>query len=191
VRYDDSCAAEKVRELCPTAEYCSSEYDHLLKQEVYRLWKQDPQFICENIAAKAGIVISFLIYFANIGLVAAFFLREGWLRYMAFAAASAFLAIPGILVMPNEAYYLGLLALAVMFKGFVLGRLLDRSYPINVWVSRVVRLAVIVLAITSICNSVKLIKRDFRSRFTWTHAAVQQVHTRIIDRSLVAWASVR
>jgi hypothetical protein len=75
--------------------------------------------------------------------------------------------------MPLEPYFLGFLALAAMFKSFILGRLLDRSFPVNVWVLRVVRLAVLVVAITSICGSIKMIRRDVRSRFVWTHAAVQ------------------
>jgi hypothetical protein len=176
LQYDDSCADNKAHEMCPTVEGNSLEYEILLKQEVQRLWKRDPEFICQTIAAKIGIMFYYLICFANIGLIAFFFLREGWLRYAAFAAAGAFLAIPGILVMPYQHYVLGFIALAAMFKGFVLGRLLDRSFPVNVWVLHVVRLAVVVFAVISIANSVKVIRRDMRSWFPWNHAAVQQAH---------------
>ena len=168
IQYDDSCAANKVKDLSPNARYFSREYESLLKGEIYRLWKMDPTFIHETIAAKCGIMLYYFLWFADVGVIAVFFLREKWPKHAAFAAAGAFFACAGILVIPTQVYILGFLARLRSSRrlssgGFWTDRSLSTSGSCGV------RLAVIVLAITSIRGSVRFIKHDFRSRFAWMH----------------------
>lgn len=115
ISYDDSCAAKKVESIDNSVAYCSAEYDEILKKEVINLIKHHFVFVLLTLFAKLGVVIYFLLKFANFGLVATFFYPKPWVIELAFAIALAFNSLFVFIAMPIHEYALGFIACATLY----------------------------------------------------------------------------
>ncbi|MBE0447664.1 MAG: hypothetical protein IBX64_06135 [Actinobacteria bacterium] len=115
LKYKDEIAIRKVRSISPSAIYFSEEYEAILKNEVINLIKGNPRFVLDTVFAKLGVIIYFLLKFANIGLLAAILYPKGWSIEVAFWNALGFNSLFGILVTPNPAYLLGFIAFATIY----------------------------------------------------------------------------
>jgi hypothetical protein len=115
IRYLDQCAEAKVKAVAPQAEFCSPAYEDALKTEVINLIKTDRWFVFFTVTAKLGVIGAYLIFFANIGLLAALRYPKSWRVELAFLAALSFNALFGILAMPRLAYLSGFLAFALLY----------------------------------------------------------------------------
>jgi hypothetical protein len=113
--YRDEVAIAKVRALRPDAAYLSTEYEQVLKREVFNLAKRRPFLILANLFVKLVVVSFFCICAANVGLYAAF-----WL-------AIAFNGLYGILVLPNPKYLVGLIAFAALYGVYSIEYVAGRS----------------------------------------------------------------
>jgi hypothetical protein len=113
--YKDEVAFAKVRDLRPEAVYPSTEYEQVLKWQVFKLAKRRPFLILANLFAKLVVVSLFCICAANVGLYAAKLARKpAWLD-LAFWLAIAFNGLFGILVVPHPNYLVGLIAFAALY----------------------------------------------------------------------------
>jgi hypothetical protein len=113
--YRDEVAFAKVRALRPEAAYPSTEYEQVLKQEIFNLAKRRPFLILANLFAKLMTVLLFCICAANVGLYAAKLARKpAWLE-LAFWLAIAFNGLFAIFVLPNPKYLVGLIAFAALY----------------------------------------------------------------------------
>ena len=65
--------------------------------------------------AKIGILLMYLVIFANVGLVAAFFYPKPWQIECAFWGALATSSLFSILVLPTIEYSLGFIAFATLY----------------------------------------------------------------------------
>ncbi len=115
ILYKDEVAAAKVRSVAPEAEYCSPQYETVLKNETLNLVKSDFALVFFTIAAKLGVIGMYLILFANVGLLAALRYPKRWSIELAFFAALSFNALFGVLAMPRLSYLTGFLAVAWLY----------------------------------------------------------------------------
>lgn len=115
ISYDDSCAAKKVESIDSSVAYCSAAYDEVLKNEVINLIKNQFVFVLLTLFAKLGVLIYFLLKFANIGLVAAFFYPKSWVIELAFFCALIFNSLFVFIAMPIHEYALGFIACATLY----------------------------------------------------------------------------
>ncbi|MFN3385096.1 MAG: hypothetical protein ACK42Y_00720 [Candidatus Thermochlorobacter sp.] len=113
--YKDEVAEKKVRQVAPHAEYCSPEYEAVLKSAVIDLIKKDPVFVTLTLLAKSGFVLIYFCLFANVGLFAAIRYPKPWRIELAFVLALGFNALFGLLVIPRLSYLLGFIAFAVLY----------------------------------------------------------------------------
>ena len=115
IAYDDSCAQKKVESIDPSIAYCSAAYDEILKNEVINLIKHQFVFVLLTLFAKLGVLIYFLLKFANIGLIAAFFYPKSWVIELAFFCGLIFNSLFVFIAMPIHEYALGFIACATLY----------------------------------------------------------------------------
>jgi len=115
IEYDDKVGYEKVRSIAPDVARCSQEYEAILKKEVFRLIKNDPFFAVKTFFAKIGVILFYLLVFANLGLIAAVHYPKPWPLELAFWIAMGFSALFGILIMPRAGYLSGFVAFATLY----------------------------------------------------------------------------
>lgn len=113
--YNDSCALKRAREVQPTIVYCSPEYDALLRDEVFTMCMKHPNYVIRVLWAKAGILFYYLLLFANLGLLAAFFYRKLWYIDLSYACALGFAALPGLATIPIIPYLIGFCTIATFY----------------------------------------------------------------------------
>lgn len=113
--YSDMCAVDRVKDVAPGTLYCSAEYEKVLLCEVLSLLKDHRNFVIKTIFAKLGVLFFYFLRFAHIGILAAIFYRKPWWLECAFAAACAFNALFGLLIMPSMLYCLGFITLAALY----------------------------------------------------------------------------
>lgn len=118
IKYEDSVAFDKVRSISPDTIAFSKEYVKILKAEVFRIICSQTNFVIKTVFAKIGVVLFYLIYSANLGLIAAYYYPKKRALESAFLVAILFSATPGILVMPFGSYILSFIALS-LFYGLV------------------------------------------------------------------------
>lgn len=114
--YKDEIAEKMVRQVAPHAEFCSPEYETVLKLAVIDLIKEDPTFVVLTLLAKFGLILIYFCLFANVGLFAAIRYPKPWQIELAFVLALGFNALFGLLVMPRFSYLLGFIAFAVLYS---------------------------------------------------------------------------
>lgn len=112
--YKDEVAVEKVKSIDPSVGYLSKEYESILRREVFAI--HNIAFWIMNIGAKGGVVVVYLLLFANVGVVLRLFSRGGHQCELAFIVALSFSAVPGVLIVPYRAYLLGMIAFAVLYN---------------------------------------------------------------------------
>lgn len=114
--YDDSAGEKKVQETTPglTLEK-TQEYEAILKNEVINLIKNHWQFVLFTLFAKLGILLFYLLQYANVGLFLALLFPKPWNLEIAFLLALAFYAIFPLLTMPYPEYALGFISCATIY----------------------------------------------------------------------------
>ena len=117
ITYDDNFGTKTVQNKVPgiTLKGNTPEYERTLKNEVLNLFKNHLQFVLFTLFAKIGILLFYLIKFANIGLLAAFFYRKPWQLELPFWIGMSFYSLFSILTMPFMEYALGFISLAALY----------------------------------------------------------------------------
>ncbi|MEW5705272.1 MAG: hypothetical protein AB1743_00445 [Actinomycetota bacterium] len=115
IKYLDAVAADKVRSISPKTPYLSREYEAILKYEVFKLIRQHRRFVITTLFAKLGVIILYVLTFANIGLLASIKYPKNFVEELAFWGAMGFSSLYGLLVIPNTCYLLGLVAFATVY----------------------------------------------------------------------------
>ena len=114
--WDDFFAYKKVQELAPGVTFQQTqEYEKVLKNEVFNMIKNQREFVIWTLFAKLGILFWYLLYFANIGLLAFFFVAHRWRLMVSFLWTFMLSSIHSILVLPTYAYALGFITVAFLF----------------------------------------------------------------------------
>lgn len=116
IRYDDKCAGDKVLSLAPDLPLVHDErYEALLKNEVLHLIKHQKAFVLFTVFAKIGVLLYYLLRYANVGLLMLFLRRFIWPVDLAFAAAMTTSCIFPLIAIPLPFYTAGLSSLAILF----------------------------------------------------------------------------
>jgi hypothetical protein len=127
--YRDEVGEAKVKALDPKVTYVSTEYEALLKHEVFKI--HSPTFWINNFGAKAGVIAAYLLIFGNIGVVLRLWMRKPFAFDLPFLGAMAFSALPGLLVVPYREYLLGFIALAVLYNVAYINYLFFSKSPLD------------------------------------------------------------
>lgn len=125
IRWHDRVAMDFVASVDPEVEYCTVGYERILRNEVFRLIRNEPSLLARNIAAKSARLGSIFLEWAGLGLIAAVVFRKALIIDAAFLAAVLFNCIFGLIALPSDAYSTGLIAFASLFGLFSLCHLID------------------------------------------------------------------
>lgn len=116
ITYDDQISILKARTVNPKVVSCSEEYEQILRNQCFLLFKNDPLFVLKTLFFKIVKLLSTCLQFSNLGLFLALFYIKPSLRIVTpFLIAALFYSIPGIVVMPEDNYVLGMVSTATLF----------------------------------------------------------------------------
>lgn len=113
--YDDAVGLAKARQIDPSVMMYSKRYEQILRDQVLALVLTHPGFVAKTVAAKAWMMTTWLLVFANVGLLAAVLARKPASVDVAFGLALAFEALFGLLIIPRSTYALGFMAFAALY----------------------------------------------------------------------------
>ncbi|MBX9703357.1 MAG: hypothetical protein K2X39_04310 [Silvanigrellaceae bacterium] len=116
ISYDDAVGARSVASYDPKIVIYSNQYENILRQEFFKILFADPIFILVTLFAKIGVLLFFLIKFANIGLFAAYLFRKEWWIDTAFFIGMIFNSVYVLIAVPLHEYALGFIALSVVWS---------------------------------------------------------------------------
>lgn len=116
IRWDDSCGEMVAKDQNPNVTTTQTiEYEAIIKEKTYLLFKEQLPFVILTLFAKLGILLSFLLIFANIGLLAALFFPKPWYLELTFFCSLATQAIFPLIALPHFCYSLGFITLATLY----------------------------------------------------------------------------
>jgi hypothetical protein len=116
IKYDDSCGEKKVLSIDPTITIAQTNaYENILKDEVFKLIRNHFNFVILTLFAKLGILIFFMLKFANFGLLLSWFFPKPFIIDYALLVGISFNALFPLLVMPMHEYSMGFIAYAVIY----------------------------------------------------------------------------
>lgn len=121
ILYDDTYAMTSAMRINPSVEYCSAEYERILRDETIAMCVHHPLYVLKVVFAKFGVLLLYFLLFCNVGILTAYLFPKEWYIDGAFTLLLAFEALPGLLVMPEISYVLG----------FIMASLLYGLYSIN------------------------------------------------------------
>ena len=116
LKWDDKVGRDKVASIDPNAMLFSPEYEHILRTETFRFVGEHPGFAIKTVAAKTRVLLTYLLVYANIGLLAAWRYPKARILDIAFWLAIGMGALPGLLVMPFAAYVMSFIAMSVVYS---------------------------------------------------------------------------
>ncbi|MGB7978225.1 MAG: hypothetical protein WCF19_03580 [Chlamydiales bacterium] len=126
IEYNDTISSNKALSISPNVQFCSAEYESILREQCWRLLRTDCVFVLKTLLCKALVILLKLALFANFGLLFWFYVRAP-LRFTApFLIATLFYSLPGLLTMPYTAYVLGALSLSTLFGVTLIGLRLEK-----------------------------------------------------------------
>lgn len=127
IHYDDGVANAKVLSAAPGTRYLSQEYYDILRNEVFKLFKEHPFFVLQTIAAKGWKMALLFLMYANIGILAALAYPKDRVLDLAFLSGLLFQTSFGFLVIPKAGYLLGLIAFATIYGVVSINEALERG----------------------------------------------------------------
>ncbi len=126
IEYRDGSASDKVASIDPKAAYCSPEYEKILKASTLGIVKTDPFFFLKTVLLKARKIFGYFLAFANLGILFLFYVRPSWRELLPMAAGGLFYSLPGLLVIPINAYVLGMISMSVVFGVYMVSSGLEK-----------------------------------------------------------------
>jgi hypothetical protein len=121
--YRDELAVQKVYSISPSTIPLSPDYQRILREEFFRIAREDPGFILATLVAKLRIILFLLLCWCNVGFWAAALDSKHWIIELALLRALALIAIPQI------QYLLGFLAFSTLYGIVSLDFALERHRP--------------------------------------------------------------
>jgi len=128
IEWSDASATKKAQSINPKVTYNTPEYEKVLKQEVINLIKNHRVFVIMTIFAKIGILLLYLIIFANLGLIAAFLKPQNWPIEIAFWGSLALSSLFPLISLPTPEYSLAFITIAALYGITSINNLLESKY---------------------------------------------------------------
>ena len=127
-KYDDKIGRAKVLSINPNAT-SHSEYNDILRKEVFRLIVTEKYFVFRTIFAKIGVLLGYLLLFSNVGLIFAILYRKSLKLEIAFWLAITSGGSIGVLVIPSPHYVFSMLVFSAIYS------ISSINYALNMGVS--------------------------------------------------------
>jgi len=123
----DSHSVRAALSIDPDVLVHSNPYELILKKEFFKIVKHHPFFVLQTLFAKLGVLLMYVLMFANIGLVLAKFYPQGYQFNLLFAAGIGFNMLFGLLATPDYQYLMGLFAFATLYGVYSIDYAVDQG----------------------------------------------------------------
>lgn len=141
IEYRDGYGEEKAKEKGVAIEQ-ADQYEKVIRNEIIDLIQHHTTFVLFTFFAKLGIMFFLLLKFANVGLLASFFVRKPWQLELSFWSALLFYALFPLLTMPTLLEYsLGFITCAVLYAVVSINYAIEQKWHHRVWMALMRRYA--------------------------------------------------
>jgi hypothetical protein len=123
----DTYSSMKALSVNPEVQLFSQEYEKILRNETIKFIVDHPFFFINTIFAKLGVLLMYVLIFANIGLVLAIYYPQGYQFNLLFAVGIGFNMLFGLLATPDYQYLTGLFAFATLYGLFSIDYAVDNG----------------------------------------------------------------
>ena len=113
---NDTNSVKKAQSIEPNIVLFSKKYENLLRKEYFSFILNNPMSYFETMAAKAGVIIFYIIIFTNISLLIFIKHKKINTTFYFFLVGIIFNSLFGIMATPEYSYLLGLFAYCVFFN---------------------------------------------------------------------------
>jgi hypothetical protein len=113
---NDTNSLKKAQSIEPNIVLFSKKYENLLRKEYFSFILNNPMSYFETMAAKAGVIIFYIIIFTNISLLIFIKHKKINTTFYFFLVGIIFNSLFGIMATPEYSYLLGLFAYCVFFN---------------------------------------------------------------------------
>lgn len=128
LKYSDSHGKNFVSSKDAKIEYLSEEYNLVLRNEMISIVKHDLLFFLKTIFWKMLILLKKVVKYLNYGLIFCFYIKPSLRSVLPFIIAVCFYMIPGVVVIPEDKYVIGMLTLVVIFNLYMIGIGLEKYW---------------------------------------------------------------
>lgn len=115
LNFSDTCSAKKVKQINQKAKYLKPEYEAILRNEVLKLCVYSPNYVLRVFFAKLGVLFYYFLLFANVGLLATYYVRKPLYIEFSYGAMLLISALPGLLTVPSLLYLIGFVSVATLY----------------------------------------------------------------------------
>ncbi len=128
IEFDDGCVFRMVEKKDPSISlFQMDEYEKIVKDEVIHLIKTKPFFIAATLFAKIGILLFYLLFFANIGLLAAYYCPKSFTLELSFIMAILTSIVFPFIALPFSNYTLSFITLCILYGIISLSHYLEMN----------------------------------------------------------------
>lgn len=117
ISYDDTCGEKKVQSIVPdlTLVNNTEAYEAVLKEEVFKLIRHHFMFVIMTLFAKLGVLLFYLLKFANVGLLAAWFFPKSRIEEFIWFVSGLVYALFPLITVPAPGYAFGFITCATLY----------------------------------------------------------------------------
>lgn len=125
ITFEDGVSVEKARSIRPDVKMFSSEHYSIIKDEFLKILMSDPIFVLKVMLMKCLYLAFMFVKYANFGLIFAFYVRPSWKFILPFLITISFYALPGVLVLPERHFVLGMICTPAFLGIYLIGKGLE------------------------------------------------------------------
>jgi hypothetical protein len=115
IDFSDYCSVKKAKTINPKVGYLQPQYEPILRNEIIKLCLHSPNYVLRVLFAKLGVLFYYLLLFANVGLLAAYYYPKPLYIDLSYWSMLCISSLPGILTIPNTLYLLGFISIAALY----------------------------------------------------------------------------
>ncbi len=137
ISFEDSFVVDKIQQKEPNLSFLQMpEFEKAVKQEVIDLFIHQRFFVIVTLFAKLGVLFFYLLKYANLGLLALFFVRIAWWQELAWFFCLGLSALFPLMTLPQGNYTLSFIACCTLFGIVNLGNLLE-NFSVGIFLRRI------------------------------------------------------
>ena len=116
----DVYASFKAHSVNPSVIHASAEYENILRLETFKFIREHPIFFMHTIFAKFGVLLMYILFFANIGLLLTIYYSRGIAFNLLFSIGIGLNMFSGLLTLPHYQYLMGLFVFCTLFNLYII-----------------------------------------------------------------------
>lgn len=118
--YKDTCGKNFIETHHPGVPYLSQQYDVIMKRESFSIIQHHFLFFLKTVLFKFGVLFYKILKYLNYGLIFCLYVGPSFRSFFPVLLAALFYMIPGLVLIPEDKYVLGMLTVVTLYGVFMI-----------------------------------------------------------------------